>query len=258
MTASGPIQENIAALLAVAATIPIGFVIYQIYYFTYEPVLRLWPLPWRGRFVRRDRGGQILQTLDPDQIATLQKILECDIDPDEPHTVVPNAGSPIQKLMHLGGILEIAEPRKSLPMAGKARQLAYEDMWYTHWDTLRSAVDIAASYPGSKQVKSEYTTLSDIYHSLGAARTAVLSAWAIVSVLSVLHIGRVAAHPGETVMGIVAIFGLTAAIYAVCHVARGRTWRSAAASLTFGLRWLHWRHGHEVREPVADESEEAT
>lgn len=242
---SGLIRENIAAVVAVLASIPVGFLIYQLYYFTYEPVLRIWPLPWRGRLVRRDRGGQILQTLAPDQIATLEKILQCKIDMGTQHAVVPNSWVPHKKLMHATGVLEITGNTKELK-GSKERQLAYENLWYTHWDALHSAVDIAASYEDGEHVKTEYTTLSDIYHSLGATRTAVVTAWIAITVLSLSHVGRLADAPWEALGGLAAIFAMTLGIYAVLHVARGRTWRTTAASLIFGLRYFHWKHGQDL------------
>lgn len=244
--ASTPIKENIAAAVAVLATIPVGFVIYQFYFFTYEPVLRIWPLPWGGRFVRRDRGGQILQTLDSDQLSTLEEIFKCEIDRSNPHSVIPNSGSPLQKLMHATGVLEVDGATKKLEK--KERQLAYEDLWYTHWDVLRTAMDVAATPTNTERLKYEYTTLSDIYHSLGAAKTSVAAAWLCVSVLALTHLGRVVDNPLPALAGFVLISALTVAIYLILHVARGRTWRTAAASLSFGLRWLHWRHGHELRQ----------
>lgn len=247
--ASTPVQENIAAALAVLATIPVGFVIYQFYYFSYKPVLRFWPWPWGGRFVRMDRGGQILKTLDEDHLVTLEEIFDCEIDRTDPHRVVPGSGSPIQKLMHAAGVLEVDGKAKALQ--GKQRQRTYENIWYTHWDVLRMAMDVAAAPADSERVKSEYTSLSDIYHSLGAARTAVTAAWLCVCVLAATHLGRIANDPWMAVAGFALISTMTAAVYSILQVARGRTWRTAAASLSFGLRWLHWRHGHELRQPPA-------
>ena len=246
--ASIPVQENLAAVLAVAATIPVGFVVYQIYYFSYGPILRLWPRPWGGRFVRRDRGGEILNTLAPRQIATLENVLGCKINREAPHALAPSGPSLHQRLMHWSHILEIAGTYKTLPMEGGTRQLKYESSWHTHWDSLRATLDIAGSYADCEQIKTEYTTLSDIYHSLGAAGIAVLSAWITVSLLSATHIGRIFESPAEALAGFALISTITAAVYLVFYVARGRTWRSAAASITFGLRWLFWRHGEDLRQ----------
>jgi hypothetical protein len=235
--ASGPLRENVAAGIAVLAAIPIGFLIYQVYYFRYKPVLRIWLVPWESRFVRRDRGGQVLQTLDPDQLTELEEIFNCEIHRKEIHRVAPKGKSPLQKLMHAAGVLEVAEEMKALEK--KARRLIYEKHWYTHWDVLRSAMDIAVPY--GEHLKAEYTSLSDVYHSLGAARTAVVTAWISVCLLAASHGGRVVNEPTKAAMGLSAISALTAATYLVLHIARGRTWQTTASSLSFGLRGLHWQ-----------------
>lgn len=234
--ASNAIQDNVAAVIAVAATIPVGFLIYQLYYFNYAPVLSPWFRPWGGRFVRKDRGGEILLKLDDDQLEDLETLFNCRIDREPIHSVVQKEESPLKKLMYSSGVLEVAGSIKELPMENKERQKTYEDRWYTHWDVLRSAMDFAAST--NEHLKSEYTTLSDIYHSLGAARTAVMTAWLGISLLALSHVGRIEDNPVEAALGLLAIFVITTATYAVLHVARGRTWRTAEASLIFGLRWV--------------------
>jgi hypothetical protein len=52
------IQDNIAAVVAVVATIPTGFVIYQLYYFRYEPILKLWLLPGKVFLCARTAAGR--------------------------------------------------------------------------------------------------------------------------------------------------------------------------------------------------------
>jgi hypothetical protein len=250
--ASASLRDNISGAIAVLAAIPVGFVIYQIYYFNYAPVIGFWPKGWNGRFVRKDRGGQILKNLEADQLATLESIFNRPIQIEPAHCVVPDGESLLQKLMHRTGVLEIAGPQKDLPMTDKARQLAYEDLWYTHWDLLRSAVDIAGSHPDSEQVKTEYTNLSDIYHSLGAARSAVLLAWTSVFVLAVVHFGHSLSEIAASIGGLFVITAASAALYVVLHTARGRTWRSAEASLSMGLRWLHWQRGDELTKRRTD------
>lgn len=247
--ASEPIQDNITAVTAVLAAIPVGFLIYQFYYFTYEPVLRFLAFRWRGRYVRRDRGGQILRTLDPQHISRLEEIFGCKIELEEIHSPIPPSKRPIRRLMHAGGILEVAGTTKALPMQGERRKQAYQDIWYTHWYALRSAVDIAASHSGGEQVKAEYTTLSDIYHSLGAANTAVLIAGFTVFLVSFSDFERITQAPELAFAGWAAVASLSFTIYACLYTTRGRTWRTAAASLTYGLRWMHWRHGYALGKP---------
>src|SRR5215204_3866505 len=215
--ASALIQDNITALIAVVATIPTGFVIYQLYYFKYEPVLRIWFLPWRGRLVRTDRGGQILRTLPSAQLQQLEDIFQCKIDRERIHKIVPKGRSPIKKLMFAMGMLEVDGKTKALEK--KARREAYEDRWYTHWDVLRSAIDIAALK--NNQVKAEYTALSDIYHALGAARTAVTAAWVGVCLLALSHTWRGVDSFDGALIGLCLISMLTSALWFVLHVARG-------------------------------------
>lgn len=248
--ASNAIQDNVAAVIAVAATIPVGFLIYQLYYFSYEPVLKVLILPWRGKYVRRDRGGTILRTLEDDQLTHLESIFGCRIEREPLHDVVSKK-SLLNKLMVPSGILEVAGPTKALPMKGKKRQRTFEDRWYTHWHVLRSAMDIAASY--NEQVKAEYTTLSDIYHSLGAARTAVVSAWLSASVLFGLsHHDWASQEPWKAAAGFVAITLVTAFAVGMLYVARGRTWRTVEASVSYGLRWVLWRHADELGLPPTE------
>ncbi len=245
---SSLLKDNLSAVIVVLATVPLGFVVYQVYYFTYEPVLRVPPGPWDGRLVRRDRGGQILKTLDPEQIRHLEEVFGRPVQVEEsPHRIVPAGRGPLKRFLHATEALEIDGPLKTLPLEGRARQEAYEDLWYTHWDVLRSAVDIAGSSDESTQVKAEYTSLSDIYHSLGASRTAVLTAGACVSLFELAHIGRTIDQPLGSLGGVVAISIMTGVLYAVFHISRGRTWRTAEASIGLGLRWLHWREGDERR-----------
>jgi hypothetical protein len=235
--ASRPIQDNVAAVIAVVATIPTGFVIYQLYYFRYEPVVRFFLLFWGGRIVRRDRGGQVLRTLDPAQLENLEDIFQREIDRDEIHREVPQGEKLIQKAMHALKVLEIDGGTRTLEK--KARRQAYEERWYTHWDVLRSTIDMSAEQ--NDRVRTEYTTLSDIYHSLGAARTAVTIAWSGVCLLALSHAGRVLDAPGIAFLGLILISALSGTLWVVFYVARGRTWRTAAASLSLGLRRLHWQ-----------------
>ena len=246
--ASALIRTNVTALIAVVATIPTGFVVYQLYYFRYVPVLKIWLRPWGGRFVRMDRGGQILRTLDSAQLRQLEDIFQCQIDREQIHKIVPKEGSPFERLMYAMGVLEVDGKTKALEM--KERQSAYEKRWYTHWDVLRSAIDISALT--IKELKADYTSLSDIYHSLGAARTAVTTAWAGVCLIAISHAVRGLDSIHGVLIGVFLISALTSALWFVLHVARGRTWRTASASLQLGLRWLHWQDGRpppEIAKP---------
>lgn len=248
--ASEPLRENIGAFAAVLATIPIGFVVFQGYYFSYEPVVTILPgRRWGGRFVRADRGARILGSLEESQIKSLETIFDTDICTQEPYDKVPAPEgpwyqSPLQRAQHLLHMLQLDDEFEQIGDL-KERREAYEGRWYANWDVLRAILDIAGSIPGAAQVKTEYTVLSDIYHSLGAARTAVMWGWGVVIFLALTHVGRLADRPFGTLASLAAITLLTAILYFMLHTARRRTWKSASASLRFGLRWLFWRHAQE-------------
>src|SRR4051794_37856696 len=84
-TSSEQIRDNVAALVGVLATIPVGFIIYQVYYALYGPLVRTWPFPWGGRLVRIDRGSQVLKDLEDDQIRALRNIFDRPLDVSKPH-----------------------------------------------------------------------------------------------------------------------------------------------------------------------------
>jgi hypothetical protein len=252
--ASVPVRENIGALVAILATIPIGFVVYQMYYLSYIPVVRLWPRGWRGRTVRADRGWQILKGFSPGQIETLEKIFGEAIDLTEPHDFVPRARPwyrhPVQKLRRMLGLLEIKSDIEDI----EERRKLYERRWYYNWDILRAILDITGSISGSSQIKSEYTTLSDIYHSLGAARTAVALSWTMVVLLVASDFERWQGELVGSLVGVLVISTLTLFLYFVLHTARRRTWKSASASLRLGLRWFFLKYADEIGSGLDDGS----
>lgn len=252
---STTVKESSGAIIAILATIPIGFVIYQIYYSTYKPVLRFLPLKWDGRLVRRDRGAQILTTLDDDQRGKLEEIFGHPIESEQPHVRVPVVEDwrrhPLKSLAHRTGMVELT-PELQQIAPEKTRQATYENLWYTNWDVLRATLDVAATSEKSAEIKKEYTTLSDIYHSLGAARTAVSSAFICQVALALTHPGRIWDKPLASFAGLLVAGALTALLWALFHSARGWTWRSAAGTLQYGLRWLFWHRGGDLKEPLRD------
>src|SRR6478735_6636272 len=68
------VRGNVSAVIAIFASIPLGFLIYQVYYSTYRAFV--WPWPWRwGRrhlWVRVDRGAQVLEDLPEHQLQRIK------------------------------------------------------------------------------------------------------------------------------------------------------------------------------------------
>lgn len=253
MTASADLfRDSVNPLVGLLAVIPIGFVVYQMYYFSYDPLVRLWPFPWTGRLIRNDRGAQVLQALESTQLDALREIFDAKLDIDMPHKRVgeneqqQKVPIPIWRLvLRVQAGLKMLELRDSWheQHAGKkARAHAYSDRWHENWDVLRAVVDIAGSDPSTGQIKHEYTVLSDLYHALGASRTALSVGLGGVVTFAVLYPNKYIDHPVGSTLGLVLVWAITAGIWVVFHLARRRTWRSAASSLEFGLRWLLRRH----------------
>jgi hypothetical protein len=234
------LTENVAPLAGVLATIPIGFVIYQLYYATYGPIIRLLPWRWDGRLVRLDRGSQVLRQLPKRQQRALGDIFGRSLDLSKPYARVPPSGRwhLVRRLQRQLRLLRLTDEwEQRYPDLGR-REKAYAKRWHENWDVLRSALDIAGSRPETAAFKHEYTTLSDLYHALGAAKTAASVAFWGVVVLNVIHPGRIADNLLGSIGGFVAISVLTVALVAVLHRTRRRTWKSASASLVISLRWL--------------------
>ncbi|MFL5897737.1 MAG: hypothetical protein ACJ76D_04660 [Solirubrobacterales bacterium] len=240
---SALLRANVEPLVGVLATIPVGFVVYQAYYFNYGPKVAIWPFTWPTDLVRTDRACQVLGRLPAATVDQLAYAFDLPLDLTPAYRRVPNPGSwhchPLEKTMHWLHCLRIRSDWDEVQGGGS---VAYGVRWHNNWDVLRGMVEIAASLPGADHVKQEYTTLSDLFHALGAARTAVTLSWLAAVVLAMTHIGRILANPLESVIGLLLITGLSTMLWVIFHYARRRTWKSAASSIRLALRWLLHRN----------------
>ena len=244
------LKMNISPVVGIAATIPIGFLVYQLYYFNYGPVVRFWPFPWGGSLVRMDRGSQVLHRLPKPQRDALSAVFGVRFDLEAPHVraVRPRHWWQLWKvrpwLWYALKMLHLKDSWKRGDRADrKVREERYAKRWHRNWDALRAVVDIAASTESTRQIRAEYIVLSDLYHALGACRTATALAWlACVVDVYVLHPGRILDRQAGAAAGFVIVTALAIAMLIVIQVSRGRTWKSAASSMAFSLRWLLRQH----------------
>jgi hypothetical protein len=239
------ISENIGSGAAVLATIPAGFLVYQLYYFNYGPIIRF-PFRRGGRtLVRSDRGQQVLSHFSHEQLDKLRAFFVVQLDVDPAHSFVERPPGllrhPSDAVLYCLGMLELDDTWRPDVVAPAERETKYTERWGENWDVLRAIVHIAASNDQAMAVKHEYTALSDLYHALGAARTAVSLAWAAVAALALTHPARISGHPTGTAIGFAISSLLTLALWVVLHKARRQTWQTAAASLRYGLQWLFTR-----------------
>ena len=109
----------------------------------------------------------------------------------------------------------------------------YAHDWNEHGNVVNVLVDYVADN-GAPAIKAEYTSLLDVYHSLGASRASVLYGLILSWVIAAHEV--IAGHARILPMTAGAVIGLciTAAICTVLHRARALVEKSALHRL--GLR----------------------
>lgn len=145
----------------IAASVPMGFLIYQIYFVFYDR-----GLPWLN-VVALDRGGAVIEILSKGARehlwASIPPIPEGGAD-----TLPTTHTATERRPMHWG-------PHRLPRGAIQKDREAYRERRERNMAIIRAWLD---TFPVESvgRVKREYTVLSDIYHSQGAARFAVLMA----------------------------------------------------------------------------------
>jgi hypothetical protein len=240
----GLMRQNFATLVGVLAVVPVGYLTYQVYHAVYGPTVRPPLRRWNGRYVRLDRGSQVLHHLGDPRRRALELLFGVTLDFSKPHGRVR---TPKHRLRHpykwaasRVKMLELTSEWHAIPTAEREQQ--YRERWYANWDVLRAVLDIAGANPSTAQVKSEYVALSDLYHSLGATRVAVTFSWFGTVAIIASHPDKVHEHLAGTVAGLVLLTIVTALLSYILFLARRRTWLSAASSLRLGLHWLFTQH----------------
>jgi hypothetical protein len=238
---SSLLRANVEPLVGIFATIPVGFVVYQAYYFSYGPTTWAWPKPGPMGIVRIDRACEVLRNLPQGPVEQISEAFDVTLDLTQAHERLPNRGAwyrhPVAHSLRRLHFHRLKREWRRTD-AEPERIRAYESRWHDNWDVLRGMVDIAASIEGADHVRHEYMTLSDIFHALGAARTAISASWLAAVVLALTHVGRLAESPLDSVVGLLLVTILSGTLWVIFHVARKRTWKSAASSLCLALRWL--------------------
>ncbi len=247
-TATGPLRENLSAFAAILAAIPVGFIVYQVYYVFYRPMFLGWPMIWYGRWIRLDRASQVLSHFEEDQIQALRELFGAQLDVSKPHEH--------EKLWPFRYLRLLRFSQEYLDrFEGKAdARAAYRARWHGNWDVLRAVIDISEASDATSGVKREYANLADIYHSLGATRMAIWGAWFASAGVTLAATVNLHEPLANWLYGLLAYSFITAVILVVMHETRRQTWNSASKSLLFGLRWILDNHP-ELFEPAPQESE---
>lgn len=371
------LAQNVSALIAVAAAIPLGFVLYQIYYLTYRGyVWMLFLRPFVSvdkRWVRKDRGGEILNIMKDRELRQAAELFEVKLDSSYelrkyptletidvtvPHTSwlgkvsgvrvlrreywdwvadpsyrprVANSGEsrqmvgsveeqptdearadgpkadyifgdegtdgspsettraeavknmPKKRRSEMAGLkdnplafrlleahdnfiyaerdakLKIprdANKKKRLKIEAERVYREYDGRWQRNWAVMRSLIEVASMKDEGKPMRSEYTLLSDIYHALGACRTAVELSWVLSLgvLLACASFGQIASDQqllriaGAIAVPLVAAF----ALFALFHKTRRATWNSAQLSLEMSLNAIFRKYPDLLVRGVAE------
>lgn len=165
-----------ALVAAVFGGIPIGFLVYQLYYAGYRAHSRKATFTL---FLRRDRGAQaILEYLDlGGSEEVLDRIAGCRDLPVPLAQQIRTAQEkvrergPLRLLLlssHLCGGAKSSSWRRCSACASQ-----YEANFVRNWQLYQLLIDLTSTHREFSAIKYEYVTGSDLYHALGATRRAV-------------------------------------------------------------------------------------
>lgn len=228
------------SITAIAASVPLGFLVYQIYYWRYSPFVI-------GDVVTRDRGRDALWHLDPEVLARLRTHFDARLDVRRHHRSVSTPVIRRLKLLRLNdGLLRARYKDPTLSVSAEDERLfekdnrnlrrIYEDNWYENWDVFRALLDLLAGEGKRPEIKQNFTALYDIYHSLGASRLAVvLGSFASLAYLGGAHHGEIGDHLTASIVGVFVVLFFAFGTAYVLHRTRIATWRSAIAKVRLDL-----------------------
>lgn len=157
LLASGTLNLISPAMVALLVTsgIPLGFLVYQVYYYLYG---QYFPFS----IVNRDRGGEILAALPLTIAEELKELAGSVSDTDNMTETSTLIGYPVVRL---------------IPGARNQRGRAqYRLRVHTNWETIRFLVHVICLRNKSPEVRAEVTNLADIYHAIGASRIGLIAA----------------------------------------------------------------------------------
>jgi hypothetical protein len=228
------------SITAIAASVPLGFLVYQIYYWRYSPYVI-------GDFVSRDRGRDALWHLDPEVLARLRTLFDARLDVRRHHRSVSTPVIRRLKLLRLNdGLLRARYKDPTLSVTEEDSYLfekdnrnvrrIYADNWYENWDVFRALLDLLANEGKRPEIKQNFTALYDIYHSLGASRLAIiLGSFAGLGYLGGTRRTDISEHVTASILGVLVVILVAFSIAYVLHRTRIATWKSAISKVRLDL-----------------------
>lgn len=147
-----------AAAILIGSGVPLGFLIYQLYYHAYDHWMPLSLAP-------QDRGGDILRCL-PCDVQTKLKTYEPSLDIDEMCEPSSIALLPI--------IFGPRLPRLKANFRNRSGKSSYRKNRQVNFEVIRFYLNVISTEVKSDNFRQEYTNLSDIYNAIGASRIALI------------------------------------------------------------------------------------
>jgi hypothetical protein len=259
--------ETPIAVVGALAGVPLGFVVSQIYRSTYSPLAFGGSLIG-GRFVTRDRGLEAIMLLKPDQLDAFRKLTgtnapnHAGISPVEVSCIqYLRTHLPWYRRLHpslfFAGIVLIFHPLE-LPSHATYRTVlrnkptksnkkmawrefmternAYKLQVEENWSAIRLVMVLSSSQKFG--IDKEHSVLTDIYHGLGASRTAVFMSAVVLTVVN----GSTRIHNMHFGLRSCVSFAFTmfvhGVLYAVLHNQRRRVFQDNNRLLQSGIRLL--------------------
>lgn len=221
-----PLGVHVNPVIAIVGAIPVGWLSFQLYYFLYRPLIL------GGWLLRRDRGAEVFEQLTVEQMRLVAAIFPTD-------GLTDRAARPYAEV---GGVLRVLTPEPTRTRFGRqpnAQLAAFAHQWRINWEVVQSLIELAANN-GAQGLKATFCELSDAYHSIGAARTAIYSGWVVGAAIGVIF-GLYDDEPTRSLV-LASVVTLAISIFwgaFVLHRVRRQTWKKAVSTVGRGLR-LHF------------------
>lgn len=212
-----PLLTPAAVAAVLTAGVPLGFILYQIYYSWYGKVLPF-------GFVNRDRGASILSAL-PD--AT--RISICNIEGSKPDLEEMDE--------HVGPFL-FPYPFRRLKreFRNKAGKLRFETKVHANWELIRFWVLRICIIHKAETLRTEMITLADIYHGVGAARAALFLACVLHLAVNFIVLTRTWPLTWRLAFSVFAPYALALWLFRVFEYTRNSALKSHLSVLTLSLK----------------------
>lgn len=258
--ASAPIKQSLSPVTAVALSVPVGFLCYQLYYWGYSP------LRWLG-FVSANRGWQVIQCLSDDQrarVATAMipfvEVADRSLTDAQRELLIANGygalltqplAQPLARMNQRRFFsrlrwLELEPPENGWqdPRLKEALSVLYHNRWWAHRHIAAILLDISTMGAATTDVKVQWAAVSDIYHGLGSTRAAVVfgAVGGILADATKLSTQHSHASWLAAVVGAALVLTITVWLTATLNTVRARTNQSSCNRLGYGLRTTFAQH----------------